>query len=75
MLLRESLPVATVNPGQIRDYARAIGPVAKSDRLEVLAWRVRQGRAAGPAPTRCPGSPPPDKPRGPAAMARCRVRQ
>jgi transposase len=48
VLLEAGLPVAIVNPRQVRDFARAIGQLAKTDRLDahVLA---HFGEAVGPA--------------------------
>jgi transposase len=50
------LPLAVVNPRQIRDFARATGRLAKTDRLgaEIIALfaeRVRPSRGPCPAPT------------------------
>ena len=49
-LLAAGLPVAVVNPRQVRDFARSTGQLAKTDRLDarVLA-RFRRRRAAGRA--------------------------
>jgi transposase len=35
-LLQEDFPVAAVNPRQVRDFARAIGQLAKNDRIDAL---------------------------------------
>jgi hypothetical protein len=45
-LVQEQLPVAVVNPRQIRDFARATGQLAKTDRIDatglaLVAQRVR----------------------------------
>jgi transposase len=39
-LAAAGLPVAVVNPRQVRDFARAVGRLAKNDRIdaEILAW-------------------------------------
>ncbi len=32
------LPVVVVNPRQVRDFAKAIGQLAKTDRIDALVW-------------------------------------
>ncbi len=56
-LAAANLPVVVVNPRQVRDFAKALGQLAKTDRIDaaVLA-RFAAGRAArvatrSPAPT------------------------
>ena len=51
VLTAASLPVAVINPRQVRDFARALGKLAKTDRIDadVLAHFCRGG-AAGAAP-------------------------
>lgn len=44
-----SLPVAVVNPRQIRDFARATGRLAKTDRLDAQVL-AHFGQAVGPTP-------------------------
>jgi len=52
-LAASELPIVVVNPRQVRDFARATGKLAKTDRLdaEVLA---RFGQAVGPEPKPLP---------------------
>jgi transposase len=52
-LAASELPIVVVNPRQVRDFARATGKLAKTDRLdaEVLA---RFGEAVGPEPKPLP---------------------
>ena len=56
---RAGVPVAVVNPRQIRDFARAAGLLAKTDRLDarvlaLFAERCGHRRAhRAPRPTRC----------------------
>jgi Transposase len=45
-----SLPVAVVNPRQVRDFARATGRLAKTDRLDAQAL-AHFGQAVHPTPT------------------------
>lgn len=47
-LFRAGLPVVIVNPRQARDYARAIGRIAKTDRLDALTL-AEFARAVKPA--------------------------
>src|SRR5262245_64251208 len=48
------LPVSVVNPRQVRDFARATGQLAKTDRLDA-ALLARFAEAIRPAPRRsCP---------------------
>jgi transposase len=48
------LPVARVNPRQVRDFGKASGILAKTDRLDA-ALLARYAQALRPAPTPCPG--------------------
>jgi transposase len=48
-LAAAGLPVAVVNPRQIRDFARATGKLAKTDRLDALAT-ARFAQAVKPEP-------------------------
>ena len=48
------LPVAVVNPRQVRDFARATGRLAKTDRVDA-ATLARFGQAIRPAVTALPG--------------------
>lgn len=47
------LPVAVVNPRQVRDFARAVGQLAKTDALDA-ALLARFGQAVRPAPRPLP---------------------
>lgn len=47
-LFRAGLPVVIVNPRQTRDYARAVGRIAKTDRLDALTL-AEFARAVKPA--------------------------
>ena len=47
------LPVAVVNPRQVRDFARATGRLAKTDRVDA-ATLARFGQAIRPAVTTLP---------------------
>ncbi len=49
VLAEAGLPVAVVNPRQVRDFARASGRLAKTDRLDAEA-NARFGEALRPAP-------------------------
>ena len=56
-LAAAQLPLAVINPRQIRDFARSTGKLAKTDRLD--AWRSR----ISPKPyARLPGASPTAKP-------------
>ena len=60
-LAAAGLPLAVVNPRQIRAFARALGRLATTDRLdaEVIALFAERVRPApAPRPTRCPTSGP-----------------
>ncbi len=46
-LINAGQPVAVVNPRQVRDFARAVGKLAKTDRINALL--LAQFRPAGPA--------------------------
>jgi transposase len=52
-LIAEGIPVALVNPSRVRDFARSIGLLAKTDKLDarLLAWF---GEATKPIPTQLP---------------------
>lgn len=59
------LPLAVVNPRQIRDFARATGRLAKTDRLDAEAMpsspsasAPNRGRSRTPKRGRSPSSPP-----------------
>ncbi len=52
-LAAAGLPVAVVNPRQIRDFARATGKLAKTDRLDALAI-ARFAQAVKPEPRPLP---------------------
>lgn len=54
-LHQAQIPVAVVNPRQVRDFARASGQLAKTDRIDARTL-ARFGQAMHPAPT------PPDSP-------------
>ena len=70
-LAAAKLPLAVVNPRQIRDFARATGRLAKTDRLECRGHRpLRRSRTAattcpagrgGAGPWRAGRPPPPDR--------------
>lgn len=47
------VPAAVVNPRQVRDFAKATGQLAKTDRLDARAL-AHFGEAIKPAPTPCP---------------------
>lgn len=53
-LHRAAIPVTLLNPRRVRDYARASGLLAKTDRLDA-AVLADYGRAFTPAPTPPPG--------------------
>ena len=66
-LAAAGLPLAVVNPAQIRDFARATGRLAKTDRLdaEPIARFAEQVRPEPrPVPTRRPGCSPSWSPAG-----------
>jgi transposase len=48
------LPIAVVNPRQVRDFARATGQLAKTDRLDARVI-ARFGEAVKPSPRALPG--------------------
>jgi transposase len=52
-LAAAGLPVAVVNPRQVRDFARAVGQLAKTDALDA-ALLARFGEAVRPAPRPLP---------------------
>ena len=52
VLLANGIPVAVVNPRQVRDFARASGRLAKTDRLDARAI-LHFARAIRPAPIPC----------------------
>jgi transposase len=52
-LAAAGLPVVVVNPRQVRDFARATGQLAKTDRLDALML-ARFGEAVKPAPRSLP---------------------
>ena len=54
---RAGIAAAVVNPRQIRDFARAAGLLAKTDRLDARAGAVRRAHAAGAAPARSAADP------------------
>jgi transposase len=39
-LAAAALPVAVVNPRQVRDFARATGRLAKTDAIDARVWRI-----------------------------------
>ena len=47
------LPVAVVNPRQVRDFAKAIGRLAKTDASMRTCWRGLP-RTSAPSRARCP---------------------
>lgn len=51
------LPVVVVNPRQTRDFARSLGTLAKTDRLDAkgLALVAERGRPPGRCPMRSTG--------------------
>jgi transposase len=55
-LATAGLPVAVVNPRQVRDFARATGQLAKTDRLDALLL-ARFGQAVQPAVRPLPDAP------------------
>ncbi len=59
-LAAAALPVVVVNPRQTRDFARATGTLAKTERSTRRCWRTsrrpcgrRSGRSATPRPRPC----------------------
>jgi transposase len=52
-LAEAKLPVAVVNPRQVRDFAKAVGQLAKTDRLDARVI-ARFGEAVRPAPRPLP---------------------
>src|SRR4051794_5289500 len=60
--------VAVVNPRQVRDFARCLGRLAKTDRLDAQGL-ARYGEQIGPEPRPRP-DPPRQEARGPAAPRR-----
>lgn len=55
-LVTAGLPVAVVNPRQVRDFARSVGKLAKTDRLDA-AVLSRFAEAVRPVPRPVPDSP------------------
>jgi transposase len=55
-LAEAGLPVVVVNPRQARDFAKATGHLAKTDRLDALAL-ARFGQACGLSPRPLPDAP------------------
>jgi len=56
-LAAAGLPVSVVNPRQVRDFARAMGRLAKTDRVDaaliaLFAERIRPAPRPLPTPTR-----------------------
>jgi transposase len=51
ILLRAGLPVAIVNPRQVRDFARSLGQLAKTDAIDARIL-ARFGEVVKPAPAR-----------------------
>ena len=52
-LAAAGLPVVVVNPRQVRDFARATGTLAKTDRIDASILALRRGRTArSEAPSR-----------------------
>jgi transposase len=49
------LPIALVNPGRVRDFAKSIGLLGKTDKIDA-ALLVRFGEATKPRPTQLPTS-------------------
>jgi transposase len=47
------LPVALVNPGRVREFAKSVGVLAKTDKLDARLL-ARFGQATRPAPTQLP---------------------
>jgi transposase len=47
------LPIAIVHPGRVRDFAKSIGLLAKTDKLDARVL-ARYGESARPAPTQLP---------------------
>jgi transposase len=52
-LLDAALPVAVVNPRQVRDFARAMGKLAKTDTLDARYWPASE-KASNPSLGPCP---------------------
>lgn len=52
-LFTEGIPVALVNPSRVRDFARSIGLLAKTDKLDARLL-ARFGEATKPIPTQLP---------------------
>jgi transposase len=52
-LFAEGVPVALVNPSRVRDFARSIGLLAKTDKLDARLL-ARFGEATKPIPTQLP---------------------
>ena len=48
------LPVAVVNPRQVRDFAKATGQLAKTDALDAAGDRRTSRRRCAPRRARCP---------------------
>lgn len=53
-LQQRGVPTSTVNPRQVRDFARAVGQLAKTDKIDA-AVIARFAAALGPAPNEPPG--------------------
>lgn len=49
------MPIALVNPGRVREFAKSIGLLGKTDKLDA-ALLVRFGEATQPKPTRLPSN-------------------
>ena len=49
-LLAGGLPVAVVNPRQVRDFAKSIGRLAKTDRIDAHVWPVSPQQSKQGAP-------------------------
>src|SRR5436190_4095071 len=54
-LAQASLPVAVVNPRQVRDFAKATGTLAKTDRIDARIL-ARFGEAVNPTPRPLPNA-------------------
>ena len=53
MLYDAGLPIALVHPGRVREFAKSIGLLAKTDKLDARVL-ARYAKAARPAPTELP---------------------
>jgi transposase len=57
-LAASGIPVAVVNPRQARDFAKATGTLAKTDRIDASMSSLASPRRSSPSPGRCRTSKP-----------------